>query len=421
MKILILGGGVIGVTTAWFLARTGHEVSVLERGPEVACGTSQANGALIHTSLVAPWNSPGIGRQLIGALGRRGGASVVRLGAFPAMFGWGLAFLRNSAPERHRRHTLSNLELALLSAQTLREVRAETGIAYDHAERGILTVVRSQRDLDAILANARLLADVAGMPSRPLACAEVVELEPALGEGCEDIAGGLHFPSDESGDCRLFTLRLAEAAARLGVAFHTETEARRIETEAGRVTAVATDRGRLVADRYVLATGWASPSLTRAIGLRLPVYPVKGTSLTVPLDGWNDPPRTPVVDESLHVAVTPIGDRLRIVACADFVGPDEHLERDRSDYAWSTAFRVYPALARHVDQAAIERWAGLRPMTPDGVPILGPSAYPNLLLNTGHGHLGWTFACGSARIITSLVDGEAAPLDLDDFTAARFT
>jgi D-amino-acid dehydrogenase len=268
MKVLVLGGGVIGVTTAWLLARSGHEVAVVEQAAEPARGTSEANGALLHTSLVAPWNPPGIGWQLIGALARRHGASRVRPAALPAMLGWGLAFVLNSAPERHRRHTLLNLELALLSARVLREIRADTGIAYDHAERGILTVVRTAPQLAAIRANARLLADQASVPSRELTPAEITRLEPALAEVSGALAGGLHFPEDESGDCRLFTLRLAEAAAGIGVRFHFETKARRLEATAGRVEAVITDRGRLTADHYVLATGWSSPALASSIGLR---------------------------------------------------------------------------------------------------------------------------------------------------------
>jgi D-amino-acid dehydrogenase len=427
MKVLVLGGGVIGVTTAWLLARSGHEVAVVEQAAEPARGTSEANGALLHTSLVAPWNPPGIGWQLIGALARRHGASRVRPAALPAMLGWGLAFVLNSAPERHRRHTLLNLELALLSARVLREIRADTGIAYDHAERGILTVVRTAPQLAAIRANARLLADQASVPSRELTPAEITRLEPALAEVSGALAGGLHFPEDESGDCRLFTLRLAEAAAGIGVRFHFETKARRLEATAGRVEATAgrveaviTDRGRLTADHYVLATGWSSPALASSIGLRLPVQPVKGTSLTVPLDRWEEPPRLPVVDDSLHIAATPIGDRLRIAACADFVGPDSRLEPDRCDYAFAAACRVYPALRHHAEPTTVARWAGLRPMTPDGVPILGPSRYPNLLLNTGHGHLGWTFACGSARVTASLIDGGRSPIDLAGFTHDRF-
>jgi len=420
MRVLVLGAGVIGVTTAWLLARSGHEVSVVERAAEPARGTSHANGALLHTSLVAPWNPPGTGRQALQALLGWNRASVVRPGALASAFGWGRAFIRNSAPARHRRHTLLNLELALLSARTLREIRTETGILYDHAWHGIMTVVRSARHLDGLRANARLLADAAGVSSRELTPAEILAMEPALGETSGALAGGLHFPEDESGDCRLFTLRLADAAAASGVAFHFETEAKQLETEAGRVVAVITDRGRLTADRYVLATGWASPALGRTIGLRLPVQPVKGTSLTVPLDRWEEPPRLPVVDDSLHIAATPIGDRLRIAACADFVGPDSRLEPDRCDHAFAAACRVYPALRHHAEPTTVARWAGLRPMTPDGVPILGPSRYPNLLLNTGHGHLGWTFACGSARVTASLIDGGRSPIDLAGFTLDRF-
>ena len=403
MRIVVLGGGVIGVTTAWFLARDGHEVTLIEREQGVALGTSYANGAMIHTSLVDPWNEPGIAFKLLKWLGREDAPAVLRPSAVPGTLGWGLAFLRNATAARHRRHTLVNLRLALLSARTLKEVRREAGIEHDQRERGILKVLRAQDELDAAVEHARMLAGAGDLPFRVLDRAGVFALEPALAEGGEGICGGIHFPDDESGDCHLFTRKLAEAFEQAGGRLMLGSTVDRVEAEGDRVTGAVVDGVRIDADRYVLAAGWRSPALARDLGLRLPVNPVKGYSITANRGGWNDAPQIAVVDEAFKIGVVPLGDRLRLAGSAEFTGADLTLNRRRSDYIWRSAAQVYPAMARHVDLEAAERWTGLRPMTPDGPPIFGPTRYRNLLLNIGHGHLGWTFACGSAQVIAALV------------------
>jgi D-amino-acid dehydrogenase len=420
MRVLVLGGGVIGITTAWFLARDGHEVSVVEREQGVALGTSYANGALIHTCLVEPWNEPGIGLKLLQWIGRDNAPAVLRLGAIPGMLGWGMAFLRNATPARHRRHTLVNLRLALLSAKALKDVRRETGIEHDQREQGILKILREPAALDAGVAHATMLAGEGEVPFRVLDRAAVLALEPALAEGGDGIQGGILFPEDESGDCHLFTRGLAEAFERAGGQLRLGSAVERIEAEGDRIAGVLANGARLEADAYVLATGWSSPALVRSLGLRLPVHPVKGYSITAPVGGWNDAPQTAVVDETLKIGLVRLGQRLRLAGSAEFAGADLSLNGRRSDYIWQTALKVYPALGRHVEPGALERWTGLRPMTPDGPPILGPTRYRNLLLNTGHGHLGWTFACGSAQVIAALLSGRPPPIALDGLTLDRF-
>jgi D-amino-acid dehydrogenase len=418
MKVLVLGGGVIGITTAWFLAQDGHEVSVVEREQGVALGASYANGSMIHSSLVEPWNQPGIAWKLLRWLGRDDAPAVLRPAAIPGMLGWGLSFLRNATPTRRRRHMLINLRLALLSAGLLKEVRRATGIAYDHSERGILKIARDQAGLDEALAEAELLAAQGDLPFRVLDRKGVMAFEPALAEGGDTIRGGLLFPDDESGDCHLFSRRLAQAFERAGGRLRLGCAIERIEAEGDRIEGVIAGGRRLDADAYVLALGWSSPALVRGLGLRLPINPVKGYSLTAQIGGWNDPPRVAVVDEV--IGLVPLGDRIRLAGSAEFTGPDLTINRRRSDYVWQTATRVYPALARHADPDKLERWAGLRPMTPDGPPILGPTRYRNLFLNTGHGHLGWTFACGSAQVVAALIAGRKPPIALDGLTLDRF-
>jgi D-amino-acid dehydrogenase len=392
----------------------------VEREPGVALGTSYANAAMIHTSLVDPWNEPGIALKLLRWIGRDDAPAVLRPAAIPGMLGWGLAFLRHSSAARHRRHTLVNLRLALLSTRTLKEVRRETGIEHDQRERGILKILREPAALDASIAHAEMLAGEGEVPFRVLDRAAVLALEPALAEGGEGIHGGILFPEDESGDCHLFTRRLAQALEREGGRLHLGSAVERIEAEGDRISGVIADGVRLEADAYVLAAGWSSPALGRGLGLRLPVNPVKGYSVTAPTGGWNEAPQIAVVDETLKIGIAPLGDRLRLAGSAEFTGADLSLNRRRSEYIWRTALAVYPALGRHVDLAAAERWTGLRPMTPDGPPILGPTRYRNLLLNTGHGHLGWTFACGSALLIAALVAGRTPPIALDGLRLDRF-
>jgi len=419
MKVLILGAGVIGTTTAYFLARDGHEVTLVDRRPDVAQETSFANGGIIHISLVDPWNAPGVALKLLRWLGREDSPLLLRPGALPGMLGWGLAFLRNSTAARHRRHTLVNLRLALYSAKVLRQLRAETDLAYDHAEQGLTKLFRDPRELEHAVAFARLL-EPHGVAHRVLDRAEILALEPALEAGGKGIVGAVLFPDDETGDARMFTRAVADLAEAAGAELRLGTSVEAIEAAGDRITGVRTGAGRLSADAYVLALGSYSPLLARPLGLRLPIYPVKGYSLTAPLDGWNAAPRLPIVDEALKVGLIPLGERLRIAGSAEFGGYDPTPQARRADYVWRNAVQVYPELARHVDRAAIQAWAGLRPMTADGPPILGATRFANLFLNTGHGHLGWTMACGSARAVADVVSGRSPEIDLDGLTAARF-
>lgn len=420
MKILVLGAGVIGVTSAYMLARAGHEVTVVDRQHEPAAETSHANGGLIHVSLVEPWNEPGIARKALSWLGRDDSPVMIRPAALPGLARWGLAFLRNSTSERHRRHALVNLKLTIHSAALLKQVRVESGIAYDHAERGLLRVFRGRATLD----KARAFADVVaphGVVHRVLDVPQVLDLEPALEPVGEQLVGAIHFPDDESGDAGLFTRELAGVAEREhGVRFRFNEAVEELHTEGDRIGLVRTSRESLEADAFVLALGSYSPEIARQASLRLPIYPVKGYSLTVPLDGWNAAPRTPISDESVKIGAVPLGDRLRLAGSAEFGGYDRAPRARRARYIWDSALKVYPSLRERADPDAIEPWAGLRPMTPDGPPIIGRTRYRNLFLNTGHGHLGWTMACGSADLLTAVIEGRTTPVPLDGLTLDRY-
>ena len=299
---------------------------------------------------------------------------------------------------------LINLRLALLSAGLLKEVRSETGIAYDHGERGILKIARDQPGLDEARAEAELLAEHGELPFQVLDRAGVLAAEPAaLAEGGEAICGGLLFPEDESGDCHLFTRRLAEAFQAGGGSLRLAATVDRIEAAGDRIIAVHAAGQRLEADAYVLALGWSSPALVRDLGLRLPIVPVKGypsrcrRAAGTIRRAWRSSTRSSAWCRSAN--------RLRLAGSAEFTGADLTLNRRRSDYIWRTALKVYPALGRHADPDAVERWTGLRPMTPDGPPILGAHPLPQSAAEHRARPPGWTFACGSAQVIAALIGG----------------
>jgi len=332
------------------------------------------------------------------------------------MIGWGLRFLRNCGRERWRANTEVVLRLAVYSRAMLDEVTAATGIEYDRGERGNLRVYRDA----ASLAEAEKTAEIyrsLGQPVELLDSAGCITLEPALGPVSHDLAGGVHYRGDRSGDCLRFTRSLAEHAARLGVSFEYGTTISSFETDGERVRRVATDRGRFAADSFVMACGSYSAPLARGLGMRLPVRPVKGYSATLPVGGWNNAPIMPVVDYHHKIAVTPLGDRIRLAGTAEFTGYDNGPNPRRAAmllHAFGSLFPHYPNVGLP------EHWQGLRPMCPDGRPILGRTRYANLFLNTGHGPLGWTLACGSGKALADLVAGAKPDIDLSGFSLARF-
>lgn len=416
MSTVVLGAGVVGVTTAYFLARAGEAVTVVDRQPAAGLETSFANGGLVTPGMSDPWAAPGVPAMMLRYLGREDAPFLLRLKAVPSMMGWGLRFLRNCAPERWRANTAAVLRLGVYSLAALDEVTAEAGIAYDRCELGNLRVYPDAKSLDEARAAARMYREL-GQPVDVLDAEACVRLEPALAPVRREIAGGVHYRGDRSGDCLRFTQALAQHAEQRGATFKLETHIRGIDAADGRVTAVVTDKGRIAGERFVLACGSYSPQLARPLGLRLPVNPVKGYSATLPVGGWNNVPTLPVVDYHRKMAVTRLGDRIRLAGTAEFGGYDNSDNPRRSAMlldAFSELFPEYPK------QGDVEHWHGLRPMTPDGRPILGKTPLSNLYLNTGHGPLGWTLSCGSARALADTILGRKPEIDLSGFALSRF-
>ncbi len=404
MTTVVLGAGVVGIATAWYLSKAGHDVEVVERQPAAALETSWGNGGVIHASEVEPWSHPGMPRKILKWLGKEDAPLLLRYGAIPRMWRWGLEFARNCTPERFRANARANLLLALHSLRSLQEIGAETGIAYDRATNGVMKIYRSQEVLAAAERSCAALAEH-GLLFERIDRDRCVALEPALADTGPTLAGGLYFARDEAGDCHKFTQGLAAACAARGVRFRYGSSVSRIEASGGRVGGVVTDKGRIVADQVVVAMGSFSAPLLRGVGLRVPIYPVKGLSITFARGAWNSAPRMPVIDDSRIFGLIPIGDRLRIAGSAEIAGFDTTPAMARAEAIIANAGATFPQLLQHLDRAQAQFWAGLRPVTPAGTPIIGRTAIGGLWINAGHGHLGWTLACGSGRALADLMSG----------------
>ena len=418
MRIVVVGSGLLGVSSAWFLARDGHEVTVIERASSVAQGTSFANAGMLTPSMADPWNAPGILWHLLRWLGREDAPFLLRPSALPSMIGWGLGFIANASPRRFARAMESNLRLASYSLATLRELRASLALCYDECAKGTIKVFRDARAFEHAIARNETLQQL-GLTVRALGPREVASVEPALADVADRLVGGLHCPDDESGDARCYTELLAEKARAGGVRFVFDTEVTGFESEGAALAAALAGSQRYDADAFVVAAGCWSPLLLSRIGVSLPVRPVKGYSITVPFGAWPTPPCMPVIDDYMHIAATPLGQRLRVAGTAEIAGYDTRLTTGRIDNLFGMLLRLFPSFAPHLDRANAAPWAGLRPMSADGVPRIGRLRHENLYVNTGQGHLGWTMSAGSARLLADLIAGRKPHVDPAPYSPER--
>jgi D-amino-acid dehydrogenase len=414
MRIVVLGGGVVGVTTAYQLQRDGHEVVVVERNPEVAAGASFGNAGMIAPGHSFVWSSPRAPIILAKSLLLKDQALRFRLSADPRLYAWTWGFLKECTPAKARRNTLLKHRLAAYSQTVLDRVVAEETIDYDRNTRGILYFYRDQKALDAGVQHMKLL-ESDGQTIKVLSRNQVIALEPALAHAREKIAGAILCPTDETGDCAKFTRALAARIVKRGGAIVTGATVGGLGSVGDAVTHAVTDRGPFAGDAYVLALGAESPILARDFGVRLPIYPIKGYSLTIPIGAAKSPPTIACLDEHNLVAISRFGDRLRVTATAEFAGYDA--SHKPADFAFMKRVtqELFPDGAEY-DRA--EMWAGLRPMTPTNLPIFGPRRFKNLFLNCGHGHIGWTMSHGSARIAADLIAGRTPAIPMDGLIAA---
>ena len=416
MKVIILGGGVIGVTSAYYLARAGHQVEVIERQPGVALETSFANAGEVSPGYASPWAGPGIPQKAIKWLTMRHPPLIVKPNFDPYMVRWVLQMLTNCTAGRYAINKARMVRVAEYSRDLLKALRAETGIQYDERTQGTLQLFRTQKQVDGAHKDTEVLAQY-GVAYEVLDRAGCIAAEPGLSNSAANIAGGLRLPGDETGDCHIFTNRLAEMAAELGVVFRYGTSIEGIDVAGGAVTGIRTNAGVISGDRYILALGSFSPLLARRIGIDLPIYPVKGYSITATVTGADVAPVSTVLDETYKIAITRLGDRIRVGGMAELSGYSTHLPPRRRETLAYCVNELFPGAG---DTASASYWTGLRPMTPDGTPIIGASKLANLYINSGHGTLGWTMACGSARVIADLVGGRQPDIDISDLGPRRY-
>ncbi|QWG20217.1 D-amino acid dehydrogenase [Bradyrhizobium sediminis] len=416
MKVLVLGGGVIGVTTAYYLARSGHEVTVVDRQAATALETSFANAGEVSPGYSSPWAGPGVPVKAVKWLLMKHGPLVVRPKLDPAMWLWLAKMLRNCTSARYAVNKSRMIPLAEYSRDCLRALRAETAIRYDERSRGTLQLFRKQAQVDGIADDIAVLKQY-GVPYEVLDRDGCVGAEPALAAVKHKISGGLRLPQDETGDCHMFTQALAAQAAKLGVQFRLETTIERLMADATGIAGVATSVGVLRADAYVVALGSWSSRLLRPLGIPIPVYPVKGYSITVPIADPDAAPVSTVMDESYKVAITRLGDRIRVGGTAEVSGYSNKLHPARQATLDHSLTDLFP---RGGNLAGATFWSGLRPMTPDGPPVIGATRYANLHLNTGHGTLGWTMACGSGRVLADLLSGRKPEIDPAELAITRY-
>jgi D-amino-acid dehydrogenase len=417
MKVVVMGAGVIGVTTAYYLAKAGAQVVVLDRQSGPGLEASYANAGELSYGMTSPWAAPGVPLKALKWLFMKRRPLFIWPLISPTMWKWGAQMLNNCSESAYTVNKSRMVRISNYSRDVLPDLIAETGIEFEGRAQGTLQLFRTQKQLKGSKADQEILAEY-DSPYEVLDRDGCIAVEPALVAVKHKFVGGLRLTADRTGDCRMFTMALAEKAAALGVEFHYDQTIQGIAIENGRVAGVDTDKeGRVTGDAYVCALGSYAPRVLNPIGLRLPVYPVKGYSVTLPVTDDAMAPQSTIMDETHKVAITRLGDRIRVAGTAEIAGYNNRL----GPHATSTVRYVIEDLFPNGgDITKFEGWTGLRPMTPDGTPVLGQTPYDNLFLNTGHGTLGWTMACGSGRAVADLVLGKKPEIDFDGLTLARY-
>jgi D-amino-acid dehydrogenase len=416
MTILVLGSGVIGTSIAYYLARAGQDVTVVDRQPGPALETSFANAGEISPGYASPWAGPGVPLKAIKWLLMNHSPLIIKPMLETAMWRWGFMMLRNCTEARYKVNKARMVRVAEYSRDCLKELRAETGIAYDERTQGTLQLFRTRKQLDGVHKDTAIL-DQYGVPYQVLDRKAYLAYEPALAGVQDKFVGALRLPGDETGDCFVFTQKLAKMAEAAGAKFRFGVEVTGVAGDGRRVTGVATSAGRLAADQVVLALGSHSPKWLKPLGIDIPVYPVKGFSITVPITKFDAAPESTIMDETHKVAVTRLGDRIRVGGMAQLSGYDLGLTEARRRTLEFVLTDLFPAAG---DLSKGTFWTGLRPMTPDGTPVMGATRLANLFLATGHGTLGWTMAAGTGRAMADLLTGRKPEIDFDGLTAARY-
>ncbi|VWD45143.1 D-amino acid dehydrogenase [Burkholderia contaminans] len=415
MRVVILGSGVVGVASAYYLARAGHEVTVIDREAGPALETSFANAGQISPGYAAPWAAPGVPLKAVKWMFEKHAPLAIRLDGTRFQLQWMYQMLRNCTAERYSVNKGRMVRLAEYSRDCLQALRADTGIQYEGRTGGTLQLFRTQQQLDGAAKDIAVLQE-ANVPFELLSPADLKKAEPALAAVSHKLTGGLRLPGDETGDCQLFTTRLAALAESLGVKFRYNTPIDALAIAGGKIAGVQCGSETVRADAYVVALGSYS---TRFISnlMKIPVYPLKGYSITAPIVNEAAAPVSTVLDETYKIAITRFDQRIRVGGMAEIVGFDKKLRAARRETLEMCVNDLFPGGG---DTSKATFWTGLRPMTPDGTPIVGRTPVSNLFLNTGHGTLGWTMSCGSGQLLADLISGKMPAIQADDLSVHRY-
>ena len=416
MRVLVMGSGVIGTTSAYYLARAGFEVVVVDRQPAVAMETSFANAGQVSPGYASPWAAPGVPLKAMKWLMQRHAPLAIKLTGDTQQYLWMAQMLRNCTAARYAVNKERMVRLSEYSRDCLDELRAETGIDYEGRQCGTTQLFRTQAQLDNAAKDIAVL-QASSVPYELLDRAGIARAEPALARVSDKLSGALRLPNDQTGDCQMFTAKLAAMAHELGVEFRFNQDIQRLQFEGDRLEGVWIDGKLETADRYVLALGSYSPQMLKPLGIRAPVYPLKGYSLTVPISDSAMAPVSTVLDETYKVAITRFDQRIRVGGMAEIAGHDLSLNPRRRETLEMVVGDLFP---QGGDPSTAELWTGLRPATPDGTPIIGGTSYRNLYLNTGHGTLGWTMACGSGRLLADMLARKRTQISTDGLDISRY-
>lgn len=417
MRVMVLGAGVIGVTTAYYLAKAGFEVEVYDRAKNAAEETSHGNAGQLSYGYSSPWAAPGIPLKAIKWLLQKHSPLAIRPTLDPQQYLWMLQLLRNCTASRYSVNKARMLRIADYSRECIDQLRADTGIDYEGRQQGLIQLLRTRKQLKAEINDTKVL-DALNIPYKVLDKQGVLNYEPALANSSASIKGGLYFPQDQTGDCNLFTKKLAAMAEELGVKFYYQQQVDEITCQGPRVCSVMINGVEKQADNYVLALGSYSPKIVHSLGIKLPVYPFKGYSITANIRDESRAPVSTILDESYKIAITRFDQRIRVGGMAEVVGYNLSLNPKRQQTLAMVASELYPDAA---DYYNTELWTGLRPATPDGTPIIGATQYPNLFINTGHGTLGWTMACGSGKLLADIMADKPTGIDTDGLGLERYS
>ena len=416
MRVVVLGAGVVGVTAAYYLQKDGHTVTVIDRKSSAGLETSFANGGQISPSQSAPWAAPEVPRLMLKWIGHNDAPLLYRMRVDPKLWAWSLRFLANCTAQNFAKNTVKNLRLALYSRILLQEIRKDTNIQYDCLEQGILKIFRNKQDFESAAKQANILREL-GSDNQILNTNEVHNLEPAFNTSTDKLIGGIFTPEDESGDAFKFTTEIVAYLTKLGVDFRFSETIKSLNAKGNKIASVTTDKAIIEGDAIVVSMGSYSPFLLKPLGIKLPIQPAKGYSVTIPTAGHNGAPTVSLTDEDHKIVFTRLGDRMRVAGTVEFNGYDIEMNEERAKSIRSVAQSLFPNAG---DYTKAEFWTGIRPITPDCVPIIGPTKFENLFLNTGHGSLGWTMCASSGRVLSDIIIGRVPEIDISDIGINRF-